>query len=413
MNSRERILSAINHVESKVVPVDLGSTPSSTISAIAYNKLKAHMGINKGATLVYDVVQQLAQPEDFILDAFQVDVIDVGRAFNQGKDDWYEVKLNDSSKAFYPAWFRPVKQEDGYAYLDQDGDKLAFMPDSGAFFDQTFFPYLDGYPNNFKDLGKAMDKVLWQKLASSPWDNAHKPNFFKTLRQRCLHLIETQDRALMLGAGCNLFEWGTFLRRIDNFLMDLILEPLEVERLLDALMEKHLKSLENICSSVGDLVDVVRLGDDLGTNEGPFMSPELYRKFFKPRHKILCDYIKKHSDMKVFLHSCGSIRLLLPDLIEAGFEIINPVQTSTKGMDPKELKRDFGKDLTFWGGGANTRWVLNRGTPEEVYDYTLNILDIFMPGGGYVFNTEHNIMPEVPPENIVSMFKAVKDFSQT
>ena len=255
-----------------------------------------------------------------------------------------------------------------------------------------------------------MGKVLWQKLASSPWDNAGKPDFYKTLREKAIYLRNTTDKAIMIGAGCNLFEWGTFLRRIDNFLMDLILEPKEVEKLLDKLMETHLDGLAKICDAVGDLVDIVRFGDDLGTNEGPFMAPEIYRKMFKPRHAMLCNYVQKHSKMKTYLHSCGSIRKLLPDIIEAGFEVINPVQTTVRGMDPVELKKEFGKDITFWGAGCNTRWILNKATEQEVYDYTTNMLEILMPGGGYVFNTEHNIMPEVPPQNIVAMYKAVRDF---
>lgn len=410
MNSRERILTSINHKEPDHVPLDLGSTPSSNISAIAYNNLKKHLGINTGHTRIYDVVQQLAQPEDDILQRFGVDVLDIGRAFNTLDTDWYDIKLCDGSIAQYPSWFKPVETKEGFNAYDEDGDRIAFMPKGGAFFDQTYFPYIDGYPKDYKDIKKAMGKVLWQKLASSPWDNANKPDFFKTLREKAIYLRNTTDKAIMIGAGCNLFEWGTFLRRIDNFLMDLILEPKEVENLLDKLMEVHLEGLAKICEAVGDVVDIVRFGDDLGTNEGPFMAPEIYRKMFKPRHAILCDYVHKHSKMKTYLHSCGSIRKLLPDLIEAGFEVINPVQTTARGMDPAELKKEFGKDITFWGGGCNTRWILNKATEQEVYDYTTHMLEILMPGGGYVFNTEHNIMPEVPPQNILAMYKAVHDF---
>jgi len=215
----------------------------------------------------------------------------------------------------------------------------------------------------------------------------------------------------MIVVGCNLFEWGTFLRRIDNFLMDLIIQPREVERLLDALMEIHMGTLEKVCQAVGDVADIIRFGDDLGMDSGPFMSPEIYRKLFKPRHKQLCEYARKHSRMHTFLHSCGSIYALLLDLIEAGFEIINPVQTSARDMEPERLKREFGKEITFWGGGCDTRAVLNRATPEEVRKHVLRRLEIFAPGGGFVFNTVHNILPEVPPENIVAMFEAVREFN--
>ncbi len=413
MTSRERILTSINHKEPDRVPLDLSATPSSGISAIAYNNLKQHLGINDGHTRIYDVVQQLAQLEDEIIDRFGVDVLDIGRAFNTAETDWYDIKLPDGSKAQYPLWFRPTEKPDGsHIVLDEDGDKIAQMPPSGTFFDQTCFPYIDCYPADYKDLGKAMNKVLWQKLAHSPWDNAAAPDFYKQLRERALFLRQTTDQALMIVCGCNLFEWGTFLRRMDNFLVDLLLEPEEVKKLLDALMERHLASLEKVCAAVGDVVDILRFGDDLGTNDGPFMNPEIYRKLFKPRHTMLCDYVHSHSSMKTFLHSCGSLRELMPDLIEAGYDILNPIQTTARGMDPVELKREFGRDITFWGGGCNTRWVLNRATPQEVYDYVSRMLDIFFPGGGYVFNTEHNIMPDVPPENIIAMYKAVHDFAK-
>lgn len=413
MTSRERILTSIDHKEPDRVPIDLGATPSSGISAIAYNKLKKHINIYDGHTRIYDVVQQLAQPEDNIVEEFGIDVLDIGRSFNTEDADWYDMALTDGSKAQYPAWFRPVKgSDDSWVVLDEESDQIARMPANGNFFDQTFFPYLDGYPADYRDLDKAMNKVLWQKLAHSPWDNAGVPDFYQKLREKALYLRKTTDKALMIVCGCNLFEWGTFLRRMDNFLMDLILEPEEVERLLDALMERHLAGLRKVCEAVGDVADILRFGDDLGTNDGPFMAPEIYRRLFKSRHSMLCDYVHSHSKMKTFLHSCGSLRDLMPDLIEAGYDILNPVQTTARGMDPSELKREFGHDITFWGGGCNTRWILNRSTPDEVYDYVSRMLDIFMPGGGYVFNTEHNIMPDVPPENIIAMYKAVHNYGQ-
>jgi uroporphyrinogen decarboxylase len=162
---------------------------------------------------------------------------------------------------------------------------------------------------------------------------------------------------------------------------------------------------------VGDVVDIVRLGDDLGMDRGPFMSPATYRRLFKPRHKILCDYIRAHSSMRIFLHSCGGIAPLIPDLIEAGFQILNPVQTNCQGMNPRHLKQEFGRHVTFWGGGCDTRHVLNRRSPGEVKRHVLERLEVFAPGGGFVFNTVHNILPEVPPENIVAMFEALAEYN--
>lgn len=413
MTSRERILAAIEHREPDRVPVDLGATPSSGISAIAYGNLKKHLSLTQGHTRIYDVVQQLAQPEDFILERFGVDAIDIGRAFNTEASAWQPTTLADGQPAHYPAWFHPERQADGsFIARTQDGLDIAHLPAGGTFFDQSYFPYIDGYPADFSGLSKEMGRILWAALVHSPWDHAGDPGFWDTLRAKALGLRRTSDRALMIVIGCNLFEWGTFLRRIDNFCMDLVAEPAKVEALLDALMERHLAGLEKTCRAVGDVADVIRFGDDLGTNGGPFMSPKTYQQLFKPRHKMLCDYVHTHTKMKTFLHSCGSIRALLPDLIEAGFDVINPVQTSCKGMEAEGLKTDFGKDICFWGGGCDTKSVLPKGTPREVKDDVKRRLEVFMSGGGFVFNTVHNILPEVPPQNIMAMFEAVQDFNR-
>jgi len=176
-------------------------------------------------------------------------------------------------------------------------------------------------------------------------------------------------------------------------------------------MKRHLSTLEKVCNSVGDIVDIIRFGDDLGMTQGPFMSPEIYRQLFKPRHKILCDYVKSHSQMHTFIHSCGSISLLMPDLIDAGIEIFNPVQTNVYGMDPAFLKKEFGADCTFWGGGIETAGTLNKAAPEKIREQVLQRMELFSKGGGFVFNTVHNILPDVPPENIIAMFDAVKEFN--
>ncbi len=415
MNSRERILSAIAHREPDRVPVDLGATPSSGISAIAYTRLKARLGIEGGHTDVYDVVQQLAQPEEAVLERCRIDVVDVARTFNTSDADWYPVTLFDGSAARYPRWFKPEPTADGgWRALAPDGTEIAMQLKDMNFYDQTCFPWIDDYPADIRgDLPAAMSKVHWAALAHSPWDHAGEPDFWQTLRANALALRASTDRAIMVVVGCNLFEWGTFLRRMDNFLMDLIAEPEQVERVLEDLVEVHLATLEKLCAAVGDVADVCRFGDDLGTDTGPFMAPATYRELFKKHHTRLCDYVHKHSSMHTFLHSCGSIHALLPDLIEAGFEVINPVQTACRDMEPERLKREFGRDVCFWGGGCDTRAVLNHGSPDEVKDDVRRRIEILAPGGGFVFNTIHNILPDVPPENIEAMFEAVAEFGET
>jgi len=256
-----------------------------------------------------------------------------------------------------------------------------------------------------------MGRILWARYAHSPWDHASEADFWPKLREKALWLRENTDKALMIVCGCNLFEWGTFLRRMDNFLMDLLCEPEQVEKLLDALMQRHLATLEKVCHYLGDVVDIIRFGDDLGMTTGPFMAPETYAELFQPRHKMLCDYVKEHSSMHTFIHSCGSISLLLPGLIDAGIEVINPVQTNCANMSPDYLKKEFGEKVAFWGGGIETVGTLNVGTPEQIRTQVLERMEIFSKGGGFVFNTVHNILPDVPPENIVAMYDAVKEYN--
>ena len=413
MNSRERVLAAIAHKQPDQVPVDLGSTPSSGISAIAYSNLLKAIGRTDLPVQIYDVVQQLAQPDMSIIDRFGVDVLDIGRAFNTEEKDWHETVLANGDKAFYPIHFNPVKQADGsYHCYDEDGKRLlALMPQGATFFDQSYFPYINGFPENYDTLDEEMGRVLWSRYVHSPWDHTQDPDFWKTLREKTLQLRASTDKALMIVCGCNLFEWGTFLRRMDNFLMDLLCEPDQVARMLDQLLERHLATLAKVCDSVGDVVDIIRFGDDLGMTSGPFMDVDTYRSLFKPRHKQLCDYVKTHSQMHTFIHSCGSISSLMPDLIEAGIEIFNPVQTNARQMEPEFLKKEFGQDCTFWGGGVETVGTLNNGTPEQVREQVLERLEIMSAGGGFVFNTVHNILPDVPPQNILAMFDAVKEFN--
>jgi uroporphyrinogen decarboxylase len=231
------------------------------------------------------------------------------------------------------------------------------------------------------------------------------------LRETVITERSKTDKALLIGVGCNLFEWGTFLRRIDNFLMDLYIDPENVNRLLDKLLERHMDFLSKVCSALGDIVDIIKFGDDLGTNTGPFIPIEVYNDFFRPRHKLICDYVRSNTSAHTMLHCCGGIYELIPGLIEAGFEILNPVQINAFGMDPKRLKQEFGNEVTFWGGGINTQSVLNRATPQQVKDYVKQNIEIFSKDGGFVFNTVHNILPDVPPENIIAMFESVNEFN--
>jgi uroporphyrinogen decarboxylase len=404
MNSRDRILSAINHKQPDKVPVDLGSSTVTGISAIAYNKLKRELKVDS-RTRVFDVVQQLANVDMEIVDKFGVDALDINRVTTE-TDDWYEVELADGSKAEYPGWFHPLRSPDGSWYTtDSEGLILSRMPAGATFFDQMYYPYENGYPEDFANLKDSLKKISWVV-------HSHASNLNTTeLREKLIQLKNQTGKALVMSGGAKLLELGFFIRRMDNLLMDLMMEQDKLSEMLDILVDMHLAGLEKKCSTVGDIVDVIRFGDDLGMTSGAFMDLDTFRKLFKPRYRILCDYVKKHSNMKIFLHSCGSIKQYIPDLIEVGFDILNPVQTNCYDMDPSELKKEFGKDITFWGGGVDTASVLNQGRPDDVRKDVLNRCEIFSKDGGFVFAPIHNILSEVPPQNIIAAYNAVKEFN--
>ncbi len=407
MTSRERILQSIEHRQPDRIPIDLGASTVTGISAIAHNKLKNHLGIDI-PTRVFDVVQQLAQVDDSMIESFGVDALDLNSIF---MDDlgWYPVILGDGSKALFPEWFRPEQDKDGSFFLrDHNGEIMSRMASGGACFDQTLFPWENGYPTDISEIDEAFRSINWSAHSHTKYINVDN----QELRERTLKLRDSTDKAIVMSGGAKLLELGFFLRRMDNMLMDLLADHENLGRMLDKMMEMHLAGLEKKIGAVGDLVDVIRFGDDLGMTSGPFMDLDVFRKFFKPRYKELCDYVKQHSNMKIFLHSCGSIRQFIPDLIEVGFDILNPVQTNCYGMDARGLKEDFGKEITFWGGGIDTSRVLPTGTPEEVRVDVLERCEILSKDGGFIFAPIHNILPEVPPENIVAAYKAVNEFKR-
>jgi len=410
MTSRERVLKAIAHEPTDRTPIDFGGMRSTGIMATAYNRLKTHLGMDH-ETLVYDVVQGLAQPDLAILDRFNVDVVDLGRAWFTSADDWRDWTLIDGSPARVPAWFDPEPDgEGGWLCRGDEGQVIGVMPNDQEYITQTYWPLAEDAAGlseqSLADLPYHMSQVTWSRLGCAPWHPGFDGDRWREMRHRARQLRESTDRAIMCAFGGNLLEWSQFLRGFGQFLMDLADRPADVHRLLDALVEHHLRSLEKFLDAVGDLIDIVQMGDDLGTQHGPQISPQMYREFFLPRHRRIYSRVKEASGLPVFLHSCGGIYELIPDLIEAGVDILNPVQTSAANMAPERLKQEFGKDLTFWGGGCETQTTLVQGTPEDVRRQVRERVEVFHAGGGYVFNQVHNVLTDVPPENVVAMFEA-------
>jgi uroporphyrinogen decarboxylase len=413
MTARERLQAVLQHKEPDRIPVDIGATPYSGIAAMAYNRLKSRLGMSHAKAQVVDVMQQLARPDNEFLDRFHIDVVSTTDALLRQDSDWYEVSLSDGSLARYPHWFHPVKTvQGGYSVRSHHGAELAEMPSGKFFFEPCYFPYRDGYPADFKKLSQTLALTPNTLLSPHPWKEEAAPSSWLQYRQKMIELSQESDRGQVIVYDCSLLNAGAALRQMQKFLMDLVLDANQVEHLLDALLEIHLHKLEQICQSVGDVADVICFCDDLGDETGPHLTPELYRKFFKSRYLVLTDFIKQHSKLAVMLQTSGAVYDLMQDIIESGFEILSPVQTFCRNMEPERLQQQFGNDLCFWGGGCDTRSVLNRASVRQVREHVQKRLEIFAQNGRYVFAPVSSIPAEAPAENILAMFKTIDEFTK-
>ena len=412
MTSRERVRTALDHREPDRVPIDFGAHRSSGIAAIAYAKVKEKLGISGGDIYVHDMIQQLAIVENEVLDAFGVDVIELGRGFSLEDADWKEWVLPDGTPCKIPAYIN-VEKRDADWYLKSDaGIDLGVQREGCLYFEQIYWPWQERNPQDqdFTDIEDAMGQNMWTAI---PAPEGHIPltdDGCGRLAEGARRLRESTDRAIMGLFGGNFFEVPQFFYRIDNYLTHMGLYPDDIKRLSKALFEFYLPRLEKWLGAVGEYIDVILFGDDLGGQNGPLISPTMYREFYKPWHARLWRRAKELAPhINIHLHSCGGLDPLMDDLIEAGLESSNPVQITCAGMDPVHLKETYGDRFTFWGGGCDTREVLPQGSPEEVRQNVRDLVGVWKPGGGFVFQQVHNILADVPPENVVAMFRAVRE----
>jgi len=408
LTSRQRVMKAVNHQEPDRVPIDLGGHPSSGISAIAYNRLKRHLGIDSGDIYVYDFIQQLAIVEPELLDRFAVDTIELGRGFALEAQDWRDWVLPDGTPCKIPAHIHPVKVGRDWHVYHEDGTLIAIQKAGSLYFEQTCWPLAGTDEASPEDLSRALQKVMWAALGMPPAPIGYDEEGLRRLEEGARALRQSTDRAIIGVFGGSIYELCQYLFGMKDFWLLLAGEPTKAHRALDQLVEMHLQNLEYFLGTVGPHIDIIGFGgDDLGMQSGPQISPRMFQEFFQPRYKLMWDRAKQLADVKVMLHSCGSIFALLPGLIDAGVDIVQPVQTTAKDMEPERLKREFGQDICLWGGGCNTQRILPFGTPEQVAEDVRRRVSILAPGGGFVFQQIHNIQADVPPENIVAMLDAV------
>jgi uroporphyrinogen decarboxylase len=392
MNSRQRVQRALAHQEADRVPIDVGGTRQSGIAASTYHQVKQRLGLST-PTRVFDLYQMLAEVEEPVLERFGADVVGLYRPaviFGIRNQNWKPWRLFDGTPVEVPGGFNPVTEPSGDLLLSHpDGRPMARMPKGGFYFDR-----LDTYP------GAAHadpDRLQLPLLSSEECDHFHA---------QAEALWQTGDRAILaaMGPPYELF-FGLGTGDFQAWMITLATEPDYVHALAEKLVEAWIENLRRFNDAVGDRVQIIQFNDDLGTQEAPFLSVRMFRELIFPYYKRGLDWIHRNTDKKVFMHNDGAIFDFVPTLIEMGVDILNPVQTTAKGMDPVKLKRQFGDRIVFWGGSCDCQGTLAFGTPDQVAREVEEAIEVFAPGGGYVFTSVHNIQAAVPPENVIALFK--------
>ncbi len=392
MNSRERVRAALDHRPPDRVPVDLGGSIVTGINAMAYARLKRHLGL-AGPAKVASVVLLLAEVEPAIIRRWGLDVLPVPRYWAAPEvplsGRWREHPLPDGTPALFPQGFAPRLRADGAWELLEEGEAASVLsPGSGSF-----------VPARFPLAGATLEELeAWQP----PRIGTEELEF---LERTARGLHQSTDKALFGWFNGSIFEQAQFLCGWDEFLVRLAADPPFADRLLQKLAEAAVADLGLYLRAVGPYLEVVGFGDDFGMQGGLQLSPAMFRERIKPHLARI--YAAAHAGCraKVFLHSCGSVVELLEDFIQIGVDVLNPVQTSAAGMEPEALKRAFGERIVFWGGGADAQRLLPLGSPEEVRRDVRRRLEILCPGGGFVFAPIHNLQADVPPENVAAMYE--------
>jgi len=393
MTGRERVREALEHRPTDRLAIDFGGMRSTGIHVVPYDGLRRHLGLSGSGFRLYDVFQQLAEPEPALLERMGGDVVQAHRlhpAFGIRIDRWREDTLYGGIRCQVPEGYRPEPDGQGGQVIRKDGKPLARMPSGGYYFDLAEYPLADA---------DSLDAVLSQP----PEDVTEEELDFLEAEVRGLY--DGTDKAILLPFGGNILEAGESVFGFGRFMELLLLEPDWVHAWARQLTAAYLRDLEKMLGRVGRYVQVIQFGDDLGSQQGPLISPETYREMIQPYHAAQYQYVRRHwPEVKVFLHSCGGIRPLIPYLVEAGVQVLNPVQVSAEGMDPVALKRDFGRDLVFWGGGADMQRTIPRLPAAEVPAHVRSLAEVLAKDSGFVFTQVHNIQPGVSPEAIVAIY---------
>ena len=420
MNSRERVRLILNHREADRVPLDLGGSGTSGMHVDSVYLLRQALRLDPPGTpvKVIDAFQMLGEIAPDLVEALDADVLPLAKQisdFGFRLEGWKPWTTFAGTPVLVPEGFNTEPEANGdillYPHADRSAEPSGRMPKDGFYFDPiTRLATVD-------DATLKVEDNLEEFVPIADRDLTY-------LRDRAESLYSTTDKAILLNPGGTSF--GSFsgttapslkcpkgIRSVEEWQMSTITRRDHLIKIFERQCEIGLANFQKIFDAVGNRVTaVITSYTDFGAQNGPFISPQTYRTLYKPFNKAVNDWVHKNTTWKTFTHCCGSVRALLPDFVEAGFDILNPVQTSAANMDPAELKRSFGDVFTFWGGGVDTQRTLPFGTPGEVREQVRQRLKIFGTGGGFVFNPVHNVQSRAPVENILAMYEAVREFRQ-
>ena len=360
---------ALNHQEPDRIPVDFGGSSNSLIHIQAHQKLLNHLGLPGSDACLQSMMTQAVIPDSRPQKMFGTDVV----LIDPGKPDTWQLQID------------PVTAQ----WTDEWGNRYQ-MPPGGFYYDWSDYPLKEG---------------SLEELDRYPWPDPRDPGRYRGMKERVQDIYDNTDKAILVNNPFGIWEQAIALRGMENALADLAINVAYAEALADRLLEWQKVYWEEVLGRIGKYIQVVKVNDDLGWKDGPLMSPRIYRRVYKPRHKALVAFIRERTDAKIYIHSDGDIYPFLPDFHEIGIDILNPVEVTARDMDSARLKAEYGDKFSFWGGGCSNV-ILTLGTPQDVEAEVRHRIRDFAPGGGFIFASIHCIQPNVPPENVVALFSA-------
>ncbi len=404
LTSRERVIAALNHEKTDRVPIDFGGSRVTGIAAVAYRRLLEYLGVSEDVH-VYDLKQQLADPSLAMIERMGGDVAQLQRlAPTTGMpflfvDCWKTGCMTDGAPSLVPETYESRHQPDGGIEIIHQGEVIARRPNTALYFDICYAPLANA--ETPEDIDRFVFPDTWTEREE------------RYVKARVKQLYDGTDKAIFAGIpllNCSFLEISLLLFGYELFMEHLILRRDLVEHWLSRILENDFRVLERFLAITGPYIQAIHLNDDFGAQDSLQISPRTYREVFKPYQKKWIDFVKERTRAKVFIHCDGAIESIIPDFIEIGIDVLNPLQTTARGMDPKRIKDLYGDRLAFWGGGIDTQTTLPFGTIDDIRREVRRRIAILGEDGGYVFATVHNVQADIPPQKVLAVFDTAREY---